>query len=72
MLDHHRCVDCGRRATQVDHVIPVVMGGNDEIDNLRSQCERCHRRRHADLWLGAVVSEAPLPSAATRGEGGHE
>jgi 5-methylcytosine-specific restriction endonuclease McrA len=39
-------VGCLGEATEVDHVIDVVLGGKvlDE-SNLRAVCTRCHRRR---------------------------
>jgi hypothetical protein len=30
---------------QVDHIIPVVRGGGDEIENLAPACERCNKRK---------------------------
>jgi 5-methylcytosine-specific restriction endonuclease McrA len=33
-------------ASEVDHVVPVIQGGTDAMDNLRSLCQRCHTRRH--------------------------
>lgn len=45
--DRHRCVECGRQATEVDHIVPVAraieQGINaDAMDNLRSLCVECH------------------------------
>jgi 5-methylcytosine-specific restriction endonuclease McrA len=37
------CWRCGEPATDVDHVIPVVAGGRDVLDNLRPACTRCNR-----------------------------
>ncbi len=31
---------CG--APQVDHIIPVSLGGSGDIENLRTLCKRCH------------------------------
>lgn len=38
-----RCVRCGGPASEVDHVVPVRMGGRRlDRDNLRSLCHPCH------------------------------
>lgn len=34
-----RCA-CGAPATHVDHVIPWIAGGSEEMSNLRPSCER--------------------------------
>ena len=36
------CVSCGAPAEEVDHIRPVVMGGGDELENLRALCRQCH------------------------------
>jgi 5-methylcytosine-specific restriction protein A len=47
--DHHTCVLCGAPATEVDHVVPRAEGGTDELTNLRSLCEPCHKAETAKL-----------------------
>jgi 5-methylcytosine-specific restriction endonuclease McrA len=38
---------CTKRATQVDHRIPVIAGGSWlDPDNLRASCERCNKSRN--------------------------
>lgn len=37
--DGHRCVKCGYKATQVDHIVP---GDDHRLDNLQSLCTECH------------------------------
>lgn len=37
------CVKCGRRAREVDHKIPLSMGGNEfDVNNCQSLCRSCH------------------------------
>jgi 5-methylcytosine-specific restriction endonuclease McrA len=36
-----RC-ECGEPATHVDHQIPWIAGGSDEISNLRPMCAKCN------------------------------
>jgi 5-methylcytosine-specific restriction endonuclease McrA len=39
------CVHCGAPATDVDHLIPIAVGGDDSLANLRPSCARCNRGR---------------------------
>lgn len=44
------CRDCAelgfeRPAQEIDHIIPLGMGGRDTDDNVRSLCRSCHARR---------------------------
>jgi HNH endonuclease len=47
--DKNLCMMCGRRATTVDHIVPVFLGWIDEWDpdNLRSLCKDCHKKKTA-------------------------
>lgn len=36
---------CIGRASAVDHIVQPEAGGTNDLDNLRSVCERCHARR---------------------------
>jgi 5-methylcytosine-specific restriction endonuclease McrA len=51
--DNHRCQlgipgICTTAATEVDHVRPRAVGGDDAFDNLRSVCHGCHLSRGMD------------------------
>lgn len=45
--DKHTCQYCGRSAPdvaiEVDHLVPVSLGGTDEPSNLVTACEQCNR-----------------------------
>ena len=48
--DKHLCQPCLAKglltaATEVDHVISKAKGGTDAMENLRSICSPCHRRK---------------------------
>lgn len=38
----HPCLYCGKKATQVDHVMPLIKGGNHSIGNLAPACASCN------------------------------
>lgn len=45
--DNYTCIYCGKRGAkmEVDHKIPFIRGGSDEIDNLVTSCVRCNRQK---------------------------
>ncbi|MCV7359182.1 HNH endonuclease [Mycolicibacterium fluoranthenivorans] len=44
--DGEACRKCGRRAPevelQIDHIIPVALGGSDDPSNLQTLCRDCN------------------------------
>lgn len=40
-----RCIGV---ATEMDHRIPVHLGGTDNDDNMQSACEPCHAKKSSD------------------------
>lgn len=42
---NYRCVYCGAKAEQVDHVMPVSQGGSDDITNLVAACTKCNMKK---------------------------
>lgn len=59
--DNHTCRSCGATAPdarlQVDHVVPVALGGSDEPSNLRTLCEPCNSGKSATPPDAATVAE---------------
>jgi hypothetical protein len=53
--DNYLCEYCGRRASEVDHVIPISRGGSNEPTNLVAACYDCNRGKRAktvEEWVG--------------------
>lgn len=46
--DNFACLHCGaRRQLTVDHIIPEVLGGTLDLDNLQTLCGPCNSRKGA-------------------------
>lgn len=39
------CKFCGKRATEVDHIISRAEGGTHDLNNLISTCKSCHHQK---------------------------
>lgn len=48
--DNYKCVECGKIASEVDHIIPIqTPNGWDlrlDFNNTRSLCLDCHNKKH--------------------------
>ena len=50
--DGYRCVICGEASgITLDHILPVVEGGSDEIKNLQTLCYPCNYKKGGNLQL---------------------
>ena len=44
--DNYKCVRCGSgEKLTVDHVVPMVRGGTNDIDNLQTLCKSCNSKK---------------------------
>ena len=60
---HPLCQDCladggvERAATEIDHIIPLALGGSDEDENVRCLCKPCHARRTKEQFAARIARE---------------
>lgn len=51
--DNYQCQSCGKpeNSTQlsIDHIIPLALGGSNDISNLQTLCLSCNRRKKHHL-----------------------
>jgi len=84
LLDRQRdrCADCNctfdTKDWEVDHIVPLALGGSDAMSNLQALCPRCHKaktredirriskaRRQAKMMQPREPSKRPLQSRNT-------
>ncbi len=53
--DNYTCQYCGARTgeawLEIDHIIPVSYGGDNNIDNLITACRHCNRKKRNNLVM---------------------
>lgn len=58
--DGNKCRMCGRSSEEcsleVDHVVPHVVGGTDDLNNLATLCRDCNRGK-SDLFLQSLLKK---------------
>jgi len=52
--DGYQCCACGATEGQlhVDHMVPIALGGGNELTNLQTLCRPCNLRKGANAWTG--------------------
>lgn len=74
-VDDVRCVYCGDRSSEWDHLRPLVMGRRptgyvSEIGNLVPACGKCNQSKGNKHWREWMLSNAKLCADGTRVGGG--
>jgi 5-methylcytosine-specific restriction endonuclease McrA len=44
-----RCLGCGKLDPTVDHVVPLVLGGPNTIDNVQVWCAPCNSEKVCEI-----------------------
>lgn len=59
--DGHQCVICGSAGPlEVDHIVPVALGGSNDDSNKRTLCKPCHKAHGATgRRKGEMSPDAP-------------
>ena len=51
VLQRHKCASCAQcirtRPFELDHIVPLALGGRNEDHNIQLLCKTCNRRKHA-------------------------
>ena len=64
---HPWCGECHEaRATEVDHIVLLSMGGTHQESNLRGRCKPCHSRRTINTHRGGGGQIAAIPQENRR------
>lgn len=60
--DGRICRYCGGTATAVDHIFPVVQGGDNDPDNLAAACRSCNSKKYGRTPEEAGMILRPIPA----------
>ena len=54
LRDHYTCRRCGRVSVdlEVDHIVPLFLGGAESDENRQALCRECHDAKSADEEKG--------------------
>ena len=59
--DKFKCIYCGKSSIEdgvklhVDHVVPVIEGGQGRASNLVTACQKCNIRKHTKVFSSDVL-----------------
>jgi len=61
--DAKKCVYCNAtKDITIDHVIPLIKGGSNDLENLQFLCRKCNSKKHTKMpAMSHTPSALPLP-----------
>ncbi len=59
LRDSYTCRRCGRvsRALEIDHIVPLHLGGAENDENRQALCRDCHAAKSAEEEKGRLYCE---------------
>jgi len=65
--DNHKCIRCSSKSyLEIDHAIPVCMGGKAKFNNLQVLCRGCNMKKSARQWWGETLKEQGLNKCGSK------
>ena len=59
-METHYCINCGQEASELHHVVPLALGGNDIDSNKVWLCIKCHSLIHEkSLAMSSFARQSP-------------
>ena len=59
---NNKCAYCGKSGRMtIDHVIPVVRGGQHTVKNIVPACAACNSEKHCKMQEEQVTGQARIP-----------
>lgn len=59
-MEKHYCINCGKEASELHHIVPLALGGNDIDSNKVWLCIECHNKIHKrGLGMGQLAAVSP-------------
>ena len=59
-METHYCINCGQKASELHHVVPLALGGNDIESNKVWLCIKCHSLIHEkSLKMSSLARQSP-------------
>ena len=59
--DQCKCVNCTSELyPEIDHAVPIAMGGTSELNNLQVLCRKCNSNKRDRQWWGVSLRHVAI------------